>query len=75
MATRSAPRSRGSGRRRASPIAHSEAYDRDFDLHPDGDRFALAAAQEVAAEARQDKLVFVFNFFEELRRVAPVAAK
>ena len=39
---------------------------RSFDLHPDGNRFALA--RETQAEAKQDKLVFFFNFFEELRR-------
>jgi hypothetical protein len=36
-----------------------------------GTRFALAPASETSAAARQDKLVFVFNFFDELRRVAP----
>jgi serine/threonine-protein kinase len=43
-----------------------------FDLHPDGERFALAAAPENDRAIRQDKLVFVFNFFDELRRLAPV---
>ena len=41
---------------------------RSFDLHPDGNRFALA--RETEAEAKQDKLEFFFNFFDELRRVA-----
>ena len=31
-----------------------------FDLHPDGTRFALAS------------VTFIFNFFDELRRIAPV---
>jgi len=44
---------------------------RSFDLHPDGTRFALAPASETPTVARQDKLVFVVNFFDELRRVAP----
>jgi serine/threonine-protein kinase len=44
---------------------------RSFDLHPDGTRFALAAA-ETATQTREDKLVFVFNFFDELRRRVPV---
>jgi hypothetical protein len=44
---------------------------RAFDLHPDGQRFAvLKAGQQPAAEKR-DKVVFIQNFFEELRRVAP----
>jgi serine/threonine-protein kinase len=47
---------------------------RSFDLHPDGERFALAPVQETAT-ARQDKLVFIFNFFDELRRIAPVAKR
>jgi hypothetical protein len=41
---------------------------RSFNLHPDGDRFALA--NEIQAEPKRDKLVFIFNFFDELRRVA-----
>jgi len=44
---------------------------RPFDLHPDGVRVALAKAPDVET-ARQDKVTFVFNFFDELRRVAPV---
>ena len=42
-------------------------------LHPDGDRFAVAAAAETQGAAKQDKLVFVLNFFDELRRIAPVS--
>jgi serine/threonine-protein kinase len=45
---------------------------RSFDLHPDGQRFALASVQETQTAEKQDKVVFVFNFFDELRRVAPV---
>lgn len=45
---------------------------RDFDLHPDGQRFALAAAAETQSTSKQDKVVLIFNFFEELRRIAPV---
>ena len=41
---------------------------RSFDLHPDGNRFALA--KETRTEPKQDKLEFFFNFFDELRRVA-----
>jgi hypothetical protein len=41
-------------------------------LHPDGDRFAVATVSEAQANAKQDKLVFIFNFFDELRRIAPV---
>ena len=41
-------------------------------MHPDGDRFALAAVPDVQTASKQDKVVFIFNFFDELRRVAPV---
>ena len=44
---------------------------RMFDLHPDGKRFALALAPEIFTGGKQDRVVFVLNFFEELRRIAP----
>ena len=44
---------------------------RSFDLHPDGERVVLTAAPENESVARQDKLIFIFNFFDELRRLAP----
>jgi serine/threonine-protein kinase len=44
---------------------------RMFDVHPDGERFALALAQDTPRDAKPDKIVFVFNFFDELRRIAP----
>jgi serine/threonine-protein kinase len=37
-----------------------------FDLHPDGTRFAMQPAAETRSEDKPDKLVFVFNFFDEL---------
>jgi serine/threonine-protein kinase len=43
---------------------------RSFDLHPDGNRVALALAAD-APTSKQTSLVFVLNFFEELRRLAP----
>ena len=42
---------------------------RSFDLHPDGNRFALAKLTET--EGGLNKVVFIFNFFDQLRRVAP----
>jgi serine/threonine-protein kinase len=46
---------------------------RSFDLHPDGER--VAVAPELGSFDRpQDRLVFIFNFFDELRRMA-VAGK
>jgi len=47
------------------------AWSGGFDLHPDGNRFALATIPEDQVAARQDRVVFVFNFFDELRRLAP----
>ena len=44
---------------------------RDLDLHPDGQRFAMASNQGDTT-VKQNKAVFVFNFFDELRRIAPV---
>jgi serine/threonine-protein kinase len=41
-----------------------------FDLHPDGERVAIAPVPEAQSVASA-KLVFVFNFCDELRRVAP----
>lgn len=46
---------------------------RSYDLHPDGNRFALAVSPELSESVKRDELVFVFNFFDELRRLVPVA--
>jgi serine/threonine-protein kinase len=43
----------------------------DFDLHPDGERVAVAPVVEGQVAPKQDKAVFVFNFLDELRRLAP----
>jgi serine/threonine-protein kinase len=45
-----------------------------FDLHPDGDRIA-AAVSTGQAEEKLDKVTFIFNFFDELRRIAPPSKK
>ncbi len=44
---------------------------RDIALHPDGQRFAVAPVPEGETSTRLDKVVFIFNFFDELRRIAP----
>jgi hypothetical protein len=46
------------------------ANSRNFDLHPDGRRFAVLNAP-LQAQTKFDKVTFVFNFFDELRRIAP----
>jgi hypothetical protein len=43
---------------------------RSFDLHPDGQRVAVSPDPSLS-QRQQDRLVFVFNFFQELRRLAP----
>ena len=45
---------------------------RSFDLHPDGDRVAAAV---LSNQTQLDKVTFIFNFFDELRRIAPTAKK
>jgi len=40
-----------------------------FDLHPDGERVAVAPASEAPNGGRQDQAVFVFDFFDELKRL------
>jgi len=47
---------------------------RVFDLHPDGDRIA-ASVSSGQAEDKTDKATFVFNFFDGLRRIAPISKK
>jgi hypothetical protein len=44
---------------------------RRFDLHPDAERFLMARAPQQQGTSKQDKVVLVFNFFEELKRLAP----
>ena len=46
---------------------------RPYALHPDGNRVALASRSDPQTTARADRVVFVFNFFDELRRLAPVS--
>jgi serine/threonine-protein kinase len=41
-----------------------------FDLHPDGERVVMAPA--TAATAGPTHVTLIFNFFDELRRLAPV---
>ena len=49
------------------PLAATSPYD----LHPDGKRLAVMAAQDQSASG-QDHVVFVLNFFDHLRKIAPV---
>ena len=44
---------------------------RPYDVHPDGLRVAGAAVQASEADAKRDHVVMIFNFFDELKRIAP----
>lgn len=44
---------------------------RAFDLHPDGKRLAVLRTPEEETAARRDRVVFILNVFDELRRLAP----
>lgn len=46
---------------------------RGFDLHPDGNRVAISGVRETDGRTKPDKAIFVVNFFDELRRIAPAA--
>ena len=41
---------------------------RAYDLHPDGERLALAVRED-PSPVKQDEVIFVLNFFDELRRI------
>jgi hypothetical protein len=42
-----------------------------FDEHPDGKRFAVLKAPTGGATSQGNRVSFIFNFFEELRRKVP----
>lgn len=44
---------------------------RPFDLHPDGRRFAVLKSLVSEAETKRNHVTFIFNFADELRRIAP----
>ena len=41
-----------------------------FDLHPDGKRLAMVA-EKAQPDVVNDKVVLLFNFFDELNRLLP----
>jgi serine/threonine-protein kinase len=52
------------------PLVHHPA-NRTFDLHPDGQRFAVVNIRPGPAETKRDHLTLILNFADELRRIAP----
>ena len=53
-----------------TPVQHRPLTGASFDLHPDGERVAMAPV--TAATAGPTHVTLLFNFFDELRRIAPV---
>ena len=47
----------------------------NFDLHPDGKRFAVLKAPGTGKAAAVNKVSFIFNFFDELRSKFPPGTK
>jgi hypothetical protein len=45
----------------------------DFDLHPDGERAVVAPTPDAVTAVKQDKVVFVFDFLDDLRRATSSA--
>jgi serine/threonine-protein kinase len=46
----------------------------NFDLHPDGKRFAVLKAPGTEQTAAENKVTFIFNFFDEVRSKFPPAS-
>ena len=67
-----APRPWSSARAVNRPRGLGGLDGRAFDLHPDGERAIGAWISESETVAPQNSVVLLFNFFDELRRVAPV---
>jgi serine/threonine-protein kinase len=55
-------------------VIEGRSYQSSYDLHPDGERLA-AGLPTGQGEEKLDKVTFIFNFFDELRRIAPVSKK
>jgi len=53
----------------------TRGQNRSFDLHPDGERFALAPITDLETGTTSNHVTFLFNFFDELGRLAPLAKR
>ena len=58
------------GARQSAPSVLS-SRSRDFDLHPDGNRLALATVGAAGPPIRRFPVDIFLNFFDELHRIAP----
>jgi serine/threonine-protein kinase len=61
----------GDSFRTDKPSVWSEGPVSAFDVHPDGQRLAVLKAPDSQRSSTSGPLVFIFNFAQELRRVAP----
>src|SRR5262249_42927542 len=52
---------------RTTDVMRGSAYS----LHPDGDRFAALMTPDDRGTSQLDEVNFIFNFFDELRRLSP----
>jgi Tol biopolymer transport system component/tRNA A-37 threonylcarbamoyl transferase component Bud32 len=48
---------------------------KSFDVHPDGERFALTAEREPQGHEDTHHVTLIFNFFDELRRMASTVTR
>jgi hypothetical protein len=44
-----------------------------FDVRPDGERFALTKATGADTSPKRPHITLIFNFLDELRKIAPQA--
>ena len=56
-----------------APVQLRRSVGASFDLHPDGERVAMAPSTE--ATAGPTHVTLIFNFFDELRRIAPAGRR
>ena len=55
------------------PLVWAKGPFATYDIHPDGERVAIVRPVELPSSATSNQLAFVFNFFEDIRRVVPVS--
>ena len=52
-------------------FSSGRGYTYNFDPHPDGRRFAVLKAPATGETSQVNKVTFIFNFFDQLRRKVP----
>jgi len=65
----------GDSFRAEKPRVWSAGFVRTYDLHPDGERVAVLKVSGDEAEAGRNHVTVIVNFFDELRRIAPVGRR